>query len=653
MRVRIAAVQPALVVGDVEGNLRRVEDLIRDAARTHRPDLIVVPEGFSSPNVYHPVMRTVPRPIDGAPFSLLRELSRELGCIVAGGALSMRGDDVFGTYMALEPDGRAHFHDKDIPSGTEYYFNRGGDDDGVTSFASWNNARIGLASGLEWGRTGTARRLRAAEVDLVVGGQCWPWTATNWRGPIGRWSQREFERSIGLCAEIPATMARSVGAPTVMASHVGPVSMHTPYAPGITWESTMVGETRICSADGSTLASLSLEDGEGHVGAVVEIGHRDPVEPLPDDYWTFPMAPVMTAAFYGLNAVGLASYLGRKARRGYPWQQLPGADLADELPPLARGRRRAPVADDIPVVVSARADTAEDVVSLTLRSADGRPLPTWTAGAHIDVRIDENTVRQYSLCGSPASDEYSIGVLRERDGRGGSERLCAVRKGTELTIRGPRNHFAFRPRSGPDLFVAGGIGITPILSMVRQAAADGRDWHLIYTARSAGRHALREQIAELDQSRVELRQDDVDGLLDVPGLVSELRSGTQIYACGPTGLLAALEAACADAGIDLFVERFSSAVREGVDVAFDLVAAASGVTVRVEAHISAMEALRNAGVSVDASCESGVCGSCQVAVLAGIPDQRDAITTRRGCENDNVMMLCVSRSTTESITVDL
>ena len=132
---RIAVVQPALELGQVERNVARIEDLIRDAHREHDAEVIVVPEGFATPNVYAKVMRSTPRPIDGQPLQMLTRLARELDCVLGGGFVSIRGEHTYGTFVLAEPDGALHLHDKDIPTAWEQNFYVGGDDDGVVACA--------------------------------------------------------------------------------------------------------------------------------------------------------------------------------------------------------------------------------------------------------------------------------------------------------------------------------------------------------------------------------------------------------------------------------------------------------------------------------------------------------------------------------------
>ncbi len=332
--ITIAAVQPALQRAEVERNLERIEELIREAHRASDPDVIVVPEAMTSPNVFHPSLRGVARPVDGAPFALLARLARELGVVLCGGFLARRGDDAYGSYVCAEPDGRAHLHDKDIPSAWENHYYRGGDDDGRTHCAAFG-LDIGLASGWEWARHRTARRLRG--VDLLLGGMCWPSFPLNWTvPPLNLWAQREHALWIRQNRELPGQVARLVGAPVAYAAHVGPVEAVLPAAPMVPWKTVMLGDSQICAADGTVLARRTREEGEGHIAAEVTPGAVAPAEELAERFW-IPAMSVSThvAAWHVMNNHGRLDYLQRKLRGRHAWQQLPGGDLADELPPTS------------------------------------------------------------------------------------------------------------------------------------------------------------------------------------------------------------------------------------------------------------------------------------------------------------------------------
>lgn len=331
-KVRIAAVQPALRLGEVEANLRRIEDLARDAHREHAPEVILVPEACSSPNVYSKLCRQAARPVDGAPMQLLRGLARELDCVVAGGFLARRGNDVYGTFVVAEPDGRTHLHDKDIPTAWEQNYYRGGDDEGRMHCHTLD-APIATTSGWELIRSRTARRL-VGRTQLLLAGMCWPSYPHNWRGPLNLWARREHARQLHYARELPRQMARHLGAPVAHASHVGDIAFDTPLGPGIPWRTTMIGETQIVERDGSILARLTYEDGEGHIAAEVGLAPPEPLDPIIDeDYWLPPMTASMRVAFHAMNLHGAVKYRGMKALKLHPWQQWPGGDLPDELPP--------------------------------------------------------------------------------------------------------------------------------------------------------------------------------------------------------------------------------------------------------------------------------------------------------------------------------
>jgi predicted amidohydrolase len=293
---RIAVVQPKLALGEVEANLSRVEGLIRDAQAEHAPAVIVVPEAFTSPNVYADVIRRVPRPVDGQPLQMLTRLARELDCVLAGGFLAVRGDHAYGTFVLAEPDGALHLHDKDIPTAWEQHFYKGGDDEGVVRCATLD-ATVGLMSGWEWARSRTSARVRAARAELVLGGMCWPSMPLNWGGPLRPWLRREHETWRRQARELPGQVARLTGAPVAHASHVGPVKGDTPLLPGVAWSTEMIGESQICDRDGTILARLSLEDGEGHVSADVELAPPQPVDPIPSRYWIPALTPASIGAW--------------------------------------------------------------------------------------------------------------------------------------------------------------------------------------------------------------------------------------------------------------------------------------------------------------------------------------------------------------------
>ncbi|MCK8673001.1 PDR/VanB family oxidoreductase [Rhodococcus sp. HM1] len=300
---------------------------------------------------------------------------------------------------------------------------------------------------------------------------------------------------------------------------------------------------------------------------------------------------------------------------------------------------------------------ADGVVAVRFADPDGGRVPAWDPGSHIDIIIDESTVRQYSLCGDPADDTcLTVAVLREENGRGGSRWVHdSLQIGDLVSIAGPRNNFRFEPAQSY-LFVAGGIGITPLLPMVRAAEAVGADWRLLYGGRTRASMAFADDLAARYPDRVLLRPQDEYGLLDLAGELDAVAAGTGVYCCGPEPLLQAIENECRNrAGIALHVERFAAKERpaDAVDQAFDVELRQSGRTITVDASETLLDAVLRAGVDVSFSCREGTCGTCETAVLDGVPDHRDSVLTEDEQAENDCMMICVSRSCTAKLTLDL
>lgn len=290
---------------------------------------------------------------------------------------------------------------------------------------------------------------------------------------------------------------------------------------------------------------------------------------------------------------------------------------------------------------------SDRVLSVVLADPERRLLPAWEPGAHIDLWL-ENGVRQYSLCGDPANrQEFRIAVLAEEDSRGGSRYIHGtLRPGDMVEVSGPRNHFELESAS-EYIFVAGGIGITPLLPMMRAA---GHNWRLIYGGRTRRSMAFVEELE--DNPHVEVRPQDEYGLLDLVQALGTPRLGVGVYCCGPAPLIAAVEAACADWPTGtLHVEHFSAAeVDTSNDVAFEVTAQRSGVSVTVQPNETVLDALETVGVSLPYACRDGVCGSCATRVLSGTPQHRDMLTEP---EETVIMMPCVSRACTSELVLDV
>jgi len=298
------------------------------------------------------------------------------------------------------------------------------------------------------------------------------------------------------------------------------------------------------------------------------------------------------------------------------------------------------------LVVVEVADPASGVRSLRLAAPDGTDLPVWTAGAHVDLCLDEGLVRQYSLCGRPDDrDAWTVAVLREPDGRGGSAYVHdKVAIGDRIVVRGPRNNFALAPASHY-VFVAGGIGITPLLPMIAAAEAAGADWSLDYGGRSRGSMAFLDDLVAAHPSQVRAHPQDEAGLLDLEGIVGTAPPDAVVYACGPAPLLDAIDMVCRAVGRELHVERFTAAqVDEGPDSAFEVELAESGLTLNVPSDRPILAVLEEAGIPILSSCFEGTFGTCATAALAGEVDHRDALLTAEERAANDVMFVCVSRA---------
>lgn len=310
---------------------------------------------------------------------------------------------------------------------------------------------------------------------------------------------------------------------------------------------------------------------------------------------------------------------------------------------------------EIDLVVLEAEEVARDVVALQLGRPDAEPLPEWTPGAHIDVILGDDLVRQYSLCGPISdADSWRIAVLRAPDTRGGSKAVHDLRQGSTVRVRGPRNHFPV-VSAKRYIFVAGGIGITPLLAMIAEVEAAGAEWELHYGGRSLDSMAFVDELRSLGD-RVRIVPQDERGLLDLDVILGRPDPDALVYACGPEPLLAALEERCRDWPTGaLHLERFAARASDdaAVDEPFELVLQRSGRTLEVPTDRSVFEVVRQAGVSVLGSCLEGICGTCEVEVLEGKIDHRDSVLDDDEREAGDVMMVCVSRCRSGRLVLDL
>lgn len=281
----------------------------------------------------------------------------------------------------------------------------------------------------------------------------------------------------------------------------------------------------------------------------------------------------------------------------------------------------------------------EEVVALTFGTGAGTELAGWTPGSHVDVTLPSGSVRQYSLCGDPReTDSYTVAVRLIPDGRGGSAEMHMLQVGDEVSVTGPRNGFFF-VEGRRTVFVAGGVGITAILPMVRRARTSGMDWHLVYCGRDYESMPFLDEVGVWESDRVRIRTDAGHGVPDAPTLLQDVEPGDAVYCCGPPPMIEMVRAALPSTGATHFhYERFSPPPVVG-GVPFEVRLARTGATVSVAADQSALAAIRRVLPHVAYSCSQGFCGTCRAQVLddPGRPD----------------MLICIDRTDGDPVVLDL
>jgi len=305
---------------------------------------------------------------------------------------------------------------------------------------------------------------------------------------------------------------------------------------------------------------------------------------------------------------------------------------------------------------------AEDILGFEFVPPEpGTLLPPFEAGAHIDLHLDNGLQRSYSLVNAPGERQrYCIAVNKDRASRGGSRRVHeALRPGALLTISAPRNNFALDESAPHSVLIAGGIGITPILAMIRRLAALGRPWELHYAAHTRGRAAFVETLRTLaDDSggRVEFAFETAPGrrALDVAAIVAAAPADAHLYCCGPLGLLDAFETACAGLPRErVHVEYFAAKDAPATAGGFSVRLQRSGRTVAVQAGQSILDAVIAIGIEPPCSCREGVCGTCETRVIEGVPDHRDLVLSAAEHAANDRMMICCSGAKTATLVLDL
>jgi vanillate O-demethylase ferredoxin subunit len=331
--------------------------------------------------------------------------------------------------------------------------------------------------------------------------------------------------------------------------------------------------------------------------------------------------------------------------------------LADEVLPdlTAQDVEESPWIDGL---ITARRDEATDIIGLEIQSADGAPLPPYDAGAHVDVQVRSGLTRQYSLTGDPSDrSRYHLGILRDPNSRGGSRAIHAdFQLGNPVRIGRPRNNFPLQDGAAHSILFAGGIGITPMLSMALALEAKGVSWELHYCGRSADRLAYLPML-ETFGGKVQIHLDDGDAAqrLDIETVLKGPEKDRHLYICGPNGFMDFVVAAAEQAAWTprcVHLERFGAEVDTN-GAPFTVVAHRSGKTIEVSPGETIADQLNAHGIAVQVSCQSGVCGTCLTPVLDGMPDHRDLVQTETEKAANGQITVCCSRSKTKCLVLDI
>jgi ferredoxin-NADP reductase len=324
-----------------------------------------------------------------------------------------------------------------------------------------------------------------------------------------------------------------------------------------------------------------------------------------------------------------------------------------------------PAHGPLQVLVRSMTLLASETVAVEFVPGDETELPAFEAGAHVDLVLPNGIRRSYSLCNRPTDrNRYVVGVKKANPSRGASSYIHdRLRVGQRIEISRPRNNFGLARSAERSIFIAGGIGITPIWSMIQMLVSEGRQWRLYYAARTAKDAAFLGEIRALGVAHpgsIDIRFDHEAGvaMLDIEGIVNEnAGAGVHFYACGPSAMLDAFEAATKSVPeANRHLERFSADAKgssEGAVNEYEAVLAKSGMTLRITSEKSLLDTLLDAGVSVEFSCMEGICGSCRVAVREGLPDHRDHVLTEEERARNDVVLVCCSGSRTQRMVLDL
>jgi phthalate 4,5-dioxygenase reductase subunit len=317
----------------------------------------------------------------------------------------------------------------------------------------------------------------------------------------------------------------------------------------------------------------------------------------------------------------------------------------DEQPPM------------MPLRVTRNEAIADGINLIEFRDRTDQPLPQFSAGAHITIRVPNGLLRKYSLCNDPAErDRYQVAVKREANGRGGSSNLVdTVKAGDELMAVPPVNDFGLPPRAQDFLFIAGGIGITPIMAMIQEVQKQGKRFRLFYCTRSPETTAFADELSKPEfEGKVIIHHDQGDPAcaLDLKPILAERKNREHLYCCGPRPLMEAVRHLTDHwSSTAVHFEAFSEAeTHKAGDKPFKVRLARSGRLLDVPVTKTILEVLRENGLEVPSSCETGTCGTCRTKLMAGVADHRDLVLADH--ERGDTIMICVSRALSDEITID-
>ena len=316
---------------------------------------------------------------------------------------------------------------------------------------------------------------------------------------------------------------------------------------------------------------------------------------------------------------------------------------------------------ELDLIVARISEPGTDIREVVLHSADGTTLPSYAAGAHIRIALPGGNTNAYSLIDfdghSATPAEYILAIRRDEAGAGGSKWMHDLKQGDAIRARGPLNDFAMDTTDAPAILIAGGIGVTPLISMATSLAQGGRNWQFHYAARSAAAAAYADLLTDRHTGRIHLHRDDeVGSPLPVTEVLAQATPDTHIYVCGPRPMIEATRHAAEALGVPsdhVHTELFDAPVPMEGDTSFEVEIASTGQVFTIPPDRTIIEVLEENGIDIVYDCQRGDCGICQTTVLEGIPDHRDVVLSDAERDAGNVMQICVSRAKSSRLKLDL